>query len=903
MRYDRGDTAVEVNPHRLPRTVLPESYKLLLRPDLKTRTYDGEVSIKVKVLESVSEIVLNAITFDDPATRLEPNLVVAEALIRNSKGTTFNGTIVPDPEAQRVAVKVNGQIGVGDWTMRMPFKGKLNSKLKGPYAATFENADGEEEVIFTTQFESTDARRAFPCFDEPDMKATFEVAMEVDEKIAAISNGRVVSETLIPNSRKVFEEGPHKVTGPDGKPTYKLDQYELEGSGRKLVQFAPTMKMSTYILAFIAGNLVATKPVMVDGVQVRVWCVPGKERLTKFALKAAAFSLRYYKNYFGVPYPSDKLDLLAIPDFAAGAMENLGAATFREEALLIDEDKASQSALDYVAEVVAHEIAHMWFGDLVTMKWWNGLWLNEAFATFMSYKCVNAWKSDWKVWDKFGLSRAAAFKTDALKTTRPIEFKVVSPEDAEGMFDVLTYEKGCSVLRMLEMFMGEETFRKGIALYIKTHAYGNTEGSDLWNALGTVSGMDVATIMQGWIFTPGFPVISVEKSSDGAVTLKQSQFKYLADGINHEQTWQVPLILRVKTAEGVVEKKHLLTAKEETVYLGEGLEWAVVNAGGHGFYRVAYSNELAAHLTAKPQETLSVIERANLLGDQWACVQAGVAGSLDFIKLVKLFGAEDNPNVWAFITAPLASLRRLLPQDKRGSFEEMVRQLVGPELNRLGFEPKDGEPVQVSELRGDLFAAMALTGNDTATRAKAKELFHAWKADKNAVHGEIINSVVRIIATDGDEELYKEFYSLFKATDDPEEESRFRTALVRFQHADLHQKTLSLCLDPKEIRTQDAPSLMAAAMGHEKNGAAAWAFTKEHWKDIQKLFAPIAQVHIARAFPQLDTAELEADVQAFLEANPITVGGKMVSQALETQRINRLVRERETPALTAEFAA
>jgi puromycin-sensitive aminopeptidase len=902
MRYDRGP-AIEVNPYRLPRTVVPESYKLLLRPDLNTRTYDGEVSIKVKVLESTSQIVLNAITFDDPATRLEPNLVVTEAMIRNSKGTAFNGTIVADPEAQRLAVKVSGQIGVGDWTLEMPFKGKLNSKLKGFYASTFENADGQEEVIATTQFESTDARRAFPCFDEPDMKATFEVAMEVDEKLAAVSNGRVVSETIVPGSREVYEEGPYKSTGPHGQPIYKFDQHEVEGTGRKLVQFAPTMTMSTYILAFIAGNLVATKPVMVDGVQVRVWCVPGKERLTKFALKAAAFSLRYYKNYFGVPYPSDKLDLLALPDFAAGAMENLGAATFRETALLIDEDKASQSALDYVAEVVAHEIAHMWFGDLVTMKWWNGLWLNEAFATFMSYKCVDAWKKDWKVWDKFGLSRAAAFKTDALKTTRPIEFKVVSPEDAEGMFDVLTYEKGCSVLRMLEMYMGEETFRKGISLYIKTHAYGNTEGSDLWDALGVASGMDVHTIMHGWIWTPGFPVISVEKSGDGAVTIKQSQFKYLADGINHEQVWQVPLILRVKTAEGVVEKKHLFTAKEETVYLGEGLEWVVVNAGGHGFYRASYSTELAAHLTAKPQETLSVIERANVLGDQWACVQAGIVPALDFVKLVKLFAQEDNPNVWAFITTPLAGLRRLLPQDKRGKFEEMVRQLVAPALERLGWQPVEGEPVQVSELRGDLFATLALTGNDGTVVEKAKQLFANWKNDKGSVDGEIIDAVVRIIATHGDDKLYDEFYALFKNTDDPEEESRFRSALLRFRHGDLHQKTLSLCLDPKQIRTQDAPSMVAGAIGHELHGVAAWNFAKDNWQEFHKLFAKVAFVHIARAFPSLDTAELEADVQAFLAANPITVGEKMVSQSLEMQRINRLLRERETPALTAEFAA
>jgi puromycin-sensitive aminopeptidase len=888
---DAGGAAVVVNPYRLSRNVLPESYKLFIKPNLKKGTYEGTVTIKVNVLEATNAIALNAITFDDPKECKEANLVVGKTTIVNNQGTAFTCAVEAEPEAERIHLKVNGAIGAGVWTVKLAFKGKLNDHMKGFYRSTYKDADGVEHVVATTQFESTDARRAFPCFDEPDMKATFQVTMEVAENLTAISNTKIVSETLVPNSRMCIEEN-------DGNNFFSG---EITGSGRKVVEFAPTMKMSSYILAFVVGNLVRTKPVIVDGVEISAYCVPGKEKLTNFGMRMAQFSLRYYRKYFGVAYPGDKLDIAAIPDFAAGAMENMGLATFREAAMLVDEATAPQSALNYVAEVVAHEIAHMWFGNLVTMRWWNGLWLNEAFATFMSYKASDAWMKKWKVWDKFGLSRAAAFRTDGLKTTRSIEFPVVSPEDAMGMFDVLTYEKGCSVMRMLEMFMGEESFRKGIALYMKNHAYGNTEGADLWAALSTSSGMDVNKIMHGWIWTPGFPVVSVSQNS-GSITLKQSQFKYLAEGINAEQLWQVPVLLRAKTAEGVVEVKHLLTSAEETVYLGEGLEWVVANAGGHGFYRVNYSDDLAEKLTVNAQKTLSVIERANLLGDEWAGVQAGLGTALEFVKLVKLFGEENDPNVWAFITGPLATLRRLLPTDKRAKYEEMVRELIGPALTRLGFEPVDGESTQIAELRADLLATLALTGNDSELHGKARTLFDNWKSDKNSVDGDMISSAVRIVAATGDETHYNEFHALFKASDNPEDQARFRGALVGFRNADLVERTLKLCLDRKEIRPQDAPGLLGGAIGNEVSSQRAWEFVKANWDQLQKLLQDPGMVRIFASITSLNTAEMETDVQAFYAEHPIKGAGKMPVQYLEMQRINRLLRDRETAALTAEFA-
>ncbi len=340
--------------------------------------------------------------------------------------------------------------------MAIKFTGVLNDKLHGFYRSTYKGADGQDKPLASTQFESTDARRAFPCWDEPAIKAVYQVTLIVDEKLTAISNASVVRETL------------------------------LAGTGKKEVVFADSMKMSTYLVAFIVGEFEATEPVMVGNAPLRVWAVPGKKRLANFAVDIGKASLEHFSAYYGLAYPGDKLDLIAIPDFASGAMENLGAITFRETALLVDSDKATRAELERVADVVSHENAHMWFGDLVTMRWWNGLWLNEAFATFMEMLAVDAWKPEWRRWDSFTVSRAAAMQVDGLKSTRPIEFPVERPEEAAGMFDVLTYEKGASVLRMLEQFLGAERFRDGIRLYLQRHQFANTETSRSLERLGRI---------------------------------------------------------------------------------------------------------------------------------------------------------------------------------------------------------------------------------------------------------------------------------------------------------------------------------------------------------------------------------------------------------------------------------
>ena len=390
------------------------------------------------------------------------------------------------------------------------FHGRLTDDLVGFYRSTYTAEDGTTHTLATTQFEAPHARRAFPCFDEPEFKAVFSIALEVDDGLVALSNGPEVERTSL-------------------------------GTGRVRVQFADTIKMSTYLVAFIVGALECSPPVDVAGIPLRVVHVPGRGNLTAFATEVGAFALRFFDEYYDIPYPGEKLDLVALPDFAFGAMENLGCVTFRETALLVDPHSVTQAEAAQVALTIVHEIAHMWFGDLVTMKWWNGIWLNEAFATFMEHAGVDALHPEWRTWDDFAMARAAALDVDALSNTRAVEYEVRTPEDADGMFDVLTYQKGGSVVRMLEQWLGADAFRDGVRHYLDTYQLANTETTDLWDALEHATDRPARRIMDSWIFQPGYPEVSAQPV-DGGVRITQRRFRY--DRGDATERWSIPMLVR-----------------------------------------------------------------------------------------------------------------------------------------------------------------------------------------------------------------------------------------------------------------------------------------------------------------------------------------------------------------------
>jgi len=849
-------SAAQALEYRLPANVTPERYDLSLTPDLKAFTFAGHEIVAITVHEATTELVLNALELE------------IESAIAERAGKSLTAQIDPEPARERVCLRFSETLDSGAWTLRIKFRGILNDKLHGFYRSQYTDAAGKSHTVATTQFEATDARRAIPCWDEPALKAVFGVTLIIDDDLTALSNAGIKSE------RKL-------------------------GNGKKEIVFKDTIRMSTYLLAFIIGEFEATAPVDA-GTPLRVVHVPGKRALTGWAQQIGAFSLKFFADYYGIPYPGDKLDLIAIPDFAAGAMENLGAITFRETALLADDRTASRAELERVADVVSHENAHMWFGDLVTMRWWNGIWLNEAFATFMEMLAVDAWKPNWKRWESFGVSRGAAMAIDALKSTRSIEYTVLSPEDCRSMFDVLTYEKGAAVLRMLEQFLGAEVFRKGISAYLKKHQYNNTETGDLWDALEAASGQPVRSMMDTWIFQQGFPVVSAAPTTDGrGLKITQRRF-YFAPPENPEaQIWHVPVMVRARTDHGVATHKLLLTEAEITLQLPGKLEWALLNEGGHGFYRVRYSPDMLAALT-RNLTALKPIERFGLVSDTWAATVAGLTPLAEFIKMARLFRDETDINVWRALIGAFNYLDMIATDAQRPAVAAAVCETVGPAAARLGWSAVADEDELQGQLRALLLATLGTIGEDSAVQARARELYDAWQQDPAKANRDLQPAFVTILAHAGDAARYQEFKQHFKSARTPQEEQRYLFSLANFREMSLLRQTMEMTLNG-EVRTQNAPYLLHSLLANNVSRIEAWEFLERNWETIVEKFPDSALPRMCEAINGL--LDRQAEVEAFFKQHKVRLGGKLIDQHLERLAVAVAFRQREGARLEESLKA
>jgi puromycin-sensitive aminopeptidase len=855
-----------VDPYRLPRAVAPSRYDIRLEPDLTTLTFRGEETIAVSVEEPVREIVVNAV-----------ELAVDEAVVVDAGGRQQRATVSLDDTDERCRLAFAEPLAVGAGRLRVRFRGTLNDKLRGFYRSVYKDPGGVTRTMAATQFEATDARRAFPCWDEPAFKAVFSVTLAIDPALTAVSNTRIVS--------------------------------EVAEDGRKIVRFADTIKMSTYLVAFVVGELEHTEPSRVGATPLSVWCVPGKRRLAAFGQEIAVASLAYFEDYYGLPYPGDKLDLLAIPDFAAGAMENLGAITFRETALLVDEGAASHAELQRVADVVAHENAHMWFGDLVTMSWWNGIWLNEAFATFMEMLAVDAWKPQWQRWVAFGVSRAAALSVDGLHSTRPIEFPVRAPREADAMFDVLTYEKGASVLRMLEQYLGPEVFRQGVRDYLRAHQYANADTGDLWAALGQAAGQPIPAVMDAWIFAPGYPLVSVAVEG-GEIVLRQQRFTYLPEPLRWwgaapvaatgPGRWQVPVQLRVTAGGRDTVERVLLDQPEIRRPLPAGFESVVANEGGHGFYRVRYDDHLRARLLDR-LPGLGAIERFNLVNDAWAVTVAGLMPTADYLELTARFRGERDKNVWSVLIGSFNALNRLVTPADRPKLEALVRDRVAPALAALGWTPRPGEDELTRQLRGDLIRALGTLGNDPEVQARAAELYAGHERGSATVDPNVLPALIAVVAHAGDEGRYHEFFERFRTATTPQEEQRYLYALTAFRQPALVEQALARTVNG-DIRTQDAPFVVRTMLMLVHSREAAWDFVKKQWDTMDRLYPKHGLRRMAEGVIGLATPELEADVHSFFQERRLDLGGKTLEQYLEQLRVTVALREREGAALSRSLA-
>ena len=823
-----------INKFRLDKNSQPEKYEIFIEPDLENEKFTGNEYIKLSIKKPTKQIKLNSIG-------LKINNV---KLINSNKEEVYPG-IKFDDKHEMVEFNFDKEINSGDYSLYLEFSGILDNSLRGFYMSTYVDEKGESHKIGTTQFESTDARRAFPCFDEPEFKSVFSLSLKVKKELFTVSNSSI---------KKISEDG-EKIT----------------------YHFNDSMKMSTYLVAFIMGPFEATDELDVDGTPLRIVYPEGKGELAKFALDVGEFALKYFTNYFGRPYPGDKLDMIAIPDFASGAMENLGCITYREALLLVNENNATQGELTRIADVICHEIAHMWFGDLVTMKWWNGIWLNEAFATFMATKAVDVFNKDWKRWVQFGIERSAAFDVDSLHSTRPIEFEVISPDDASAMFDLLTYEKGGAVLRMLEQYVGEDQFRDGIRSYLKKHEYSNTETSDLWDSIEEFSSIPVRETMNTWIFQPGYPRIKFN-NNDKKLEISQETFKY--DNVDNEFTWKIPV-------EVVNENNHEKILLENNKLLTDlNLDsFRYGNKNSNGFYRSEYSEDILTNQIFNNLENLNELEKFSLIDDLWSSVTSNNNNINTFYELCMKLNLDNSIDLQSLIVSTFGVGKRYANEKNKEKMIRIIDSYLENLLKNIGSEYDEKEDVKTTELRALIFRGLGITCENNKYIDTAKNLYSKYLNDKNSVEPNLAASAIAIIAQNGDKDLHSEFFEKYTSSQIPQEKIRFLFSLSEFKSNDLIKETLKLSLSEK-IKNQDAPYLIATAIRNYRHTKTAWNFVEQNWEKINKVFPNNTIPRMFGGIKSVSDKELAERISLFFDKNPVPQGQKTIDQNLEKMNIN-----------------
>ena len=742
----------------------------------------------------------------------------------------------------------------GTATVQISFTGILNSELRGFYLGK----DEQGRKYAVTQFESTDARRAFPSFDEPGYKATFDITVVADKGMVAISNSKSISDT----------------PGPGDKHT---------------VKFETTPKMSSYLAAIAVGNFEYIEG-SADGIPIRIWSTPGKKELGRFALESSENIMRYFNKYFGIKYPYGKLDEIGLPDFSAGAMENTGFITYREVILLLDEKHASVGLKKGVAEVISHEMAHQWFGDLVTMQWWDDIWLNEGFATWMANKPLESWKPEWNLDQDDVSDSGTALRVDALANTRPIHQPAETPAEILELFDGIAYGKAASVLRMLEAYLGPETFRAGVNEYLKQHAYANSTADDFWSTLARVSKKPVDKIMPTFVKQAGAPILSLQAKCEGnsqKVTLNQQRYFYGRALLNAGSTelWLVPVCM--KNAPGKAAHCELMTKKEETFTLPGCSTWVLSNAGAAGYYHSSYSPEVALALANAAETALTPGERIALLEDTWAAIRVGRQPVGDYLALAEGLKADRNRGVLEEVLGQLAYINDVLVTDSdRESYQAWTRRLLNPIANEVGWDPKPGESDEQKSLRAELLGALGESGHDPDALAVARKLADRVLDDPDSVDGDLANVALALAAKNGDAALYDKVLAKTKAPKTPEVYYLYLGALEKFSDPKLLQRTLELALS-SDVRFQDSLGVVSGVMFNPAGEQLGWDFVRTHWPEIEKAGGPFASGQIVAASGSFCDAQKRDEMKEFFSTHKVEAAERTLKQSLE--RVNYCV--------------
>ena len=814
---------------RLPTDVRPEHYKLHLTPDLEKATFAGDETIDVTLSRPADSITLNAAD------------IQFQSVTANAGKREMKADVSLDQAKQQARFTFPGTLPAGPVKLKIAYTGILNGKLRGFYLS---KAEGRRYAV--TQFESTDARRAFPAFDEPDFKATFDVTIVAPKEDMVISNTNVISDA----------------TGPT--------------VGEHTVSFARTPKMSTYLLAFLVGDFKCIDGAS-DGVPIRACTTPEHVQYAHFALESAEYILHYYDNYFGIKYPMPKLDMIGIPDFEAGAMENFGAITYRESDMLVDEKNAPVRAKAGVASVVAHEMAHQWFGDMVTMKWWNNIWLNEGFATWMSNKPLEAWEPEWHIDEQVASDLNGALNLDAQKVTRTIRAEANTPDEINEMFDGITYEKGGSILHMVESYLGEETFRQGVHNYLEAHMYGNATAEDFWNAQTANSHKPVDKIMESFIAQPGVPLLTFGKTTTGEVQVTQSRFflnpKVVPQNAG-EQVWTVPVCFKT---DGTKRECELLTGKQATLKLPSAAIF-YADGGGAGYYRSQYAPEDYKALLSQVT-TLTGPERVNMVGDELALMRAGRSPAGDFFSLAASLKDDDSSAVIENVVGGIHMLwgRVAATQRERNELSSWVVSTYKSRLTGLG-EPKESDTPEQQELRAELFGLIGDIGDDPNVIAESKQIAEAYLADPSKVNATLAEAALAVAATHGDAAFFDLLQKTAETSKDPGIASSALYDLATFKNPNLTRRALDYATSGK-VRNQDSITLFAIALRSPNTQDTAWNYIQQNWPKVRAQFTMFTGGELVGSTGAFCTTEKRDQVKEFFTAHKVAASAKALTRS------------------------
>jgi aminopeptidase N len=837
---------------RLPPGVTPLGYDLDLAIDPTATSILGRVRIKVKVDSPTRAIVLHARALE---------VLTAAVSSHNGKQwakTTNRRAHHGKEQPEELVLVLERPVPAGNAEIDLQYDAPYDKTLRGAYRV---DQDGKSYVF--TQFEPNDARRAFPCFDEPGFKVPFHVTLTVPEGNLAFSN--------MP----------------------ELKRTENRKSGLVSYEFQTSPALPTYLVAFAVGPLEVRDGAR-DPVPIRLIALPGKTALGGLGLEAARAELALLTEYFGVPYPYPKLDLVAVPEFGSGAMENAGLVTFREERLLLDEKRASLESRRDLASIMAHELAHQWFGNLVTMKWWDDIWLNEGFATWMGTKITDRWHAYGAELE--GVSRKHwVMGIDSLASARKIRQPVRSSSEALEAFDGITYVKGASVLGMVERWLGEDVMQKGIRDYIQKHRFGNAAAADLFGALSAAGNKDVAAVMGSFTDQTGVPLIELKESCKpgpkGAtldVEIRQSPYRRLGSPELKREPWTFPVCRRLRGASGTLTESCVLVkgaVTKESVPVKECPTLALPNARESGYFRTLLgAAELSKLAKARVADER---ERIGLVGNAWALVQSGKLTSDEWLGFLDEFSAEPNPMVWDRIVGALKEQRMLLADDKaRAVFEQRVSKLLSPMVKKLGYAPRPGDSEEMRQLRQITFGALGDLGNDAPTLKEATKLTTRWLADPNSIDADIADIALPLAARRGDAALFDELFQRYEKAATPELQVRALFGLSGFEDPKLVERLLDLVIE-KKVKVHQLRYVFPALYERPTTARLAYAYLRVHFEDITKLLPGFVVARLPWVIASLcdETVVRQADEFFRPRLEKIEGASKSLDQALDAGKL------------------